>query len=210
MLRLVHKFQQAYDDAARNDKSVILEDIIGQIRSNGGKFMENLEESTDTTKSCWQEVSHETAYKKVSHAFRSNRKVQLQHSEQQHQPMTKKQKNGKASKKSKNSEEHSQQYNMAAMGMPPMGNAGFPFFAPGMGFMPGFMPPGPWVAGGGPMSPELAQAQHAFWQQQQAIMMGNTGTGDANPALDPAATPGISSENGGGIVKEEGINVEAV
>jgi hypothetical protein len=219
MLELVHKFQEAYDNAQRNDKSVILEDIIGQIQSNGGKFMENIEfeenkGSKTTTQSCWQEVTHETAYKKVSHAFRSNRKVQLQHNQQEdpNQPpamkTTKKQKGGSSKKKTKkntpNEMDPNQQYNnMATMGMPAMANGAFPFFAPnGMGYMPGFMP-GPWVGGGGP---EMAHAQQAFWaQQQQAFMMGNTGN------VDPSSLPGgASSETAAAEVKDETMNVEEV
>eukprot|EP00539_Tryblionella_compressa_P011872 CAMPEP_0178812878 /NCGR_PEP_ID=MMETSP0745-20121128/20065_1 /TAXON_ID=913974 /ORGANISM="Nitzschia punctata, Strain CCMP561" /LENGTH=184 /DNA_ID=CAMNT_0020473709 /DNA_START=1 /DNA_END=556 /DNA_ORIENTATION=+ len=151
MLRLVYHYQNDYDAAHRADKCKIVEDIIGTLKSAGGRFMEHVDsgkkdDSGNRTDSHWVEVDHTTAYKKVSHAFRSHRKSSLQPHE----------------KKTKSTDEAV----LATKTNPYFGGGMLPFQGmTGMGGLPygGFFPDG------SPMNPASVQAQPALWAHQQAI-----------------------------------------
>jgi hypothetical protein len=134
MLQLVYKYCDAYDSAPRADKSIIVENIIGSIKSNGGRFLESTEQGPSSDSSNmnsnnkslsgeWREVPHATAYNKVSHAFRSYRRS------------TGKTTNSSGSKKK--NEKTSTNNNSLSVTPMAVGEVGvgshFPFFAPGGG-----------------------------------------------------------------------------
>lgn len=59
----------AYEAANRLEKTYITEQIVEAIMSSDGRFLKR-DDGGD-----WEEVDHETARKKVAHAFRNRRKL---------------------------------------------------------------------------------------------------------------------------------------
>jgi len=71
MLGLVDKYRERYQQAERKEKHDIVEEVMGIIGGNGGRFLRRVD-----YENYWIEVSHAIAYRKVGHAFRSKaRKV---------------------------------------------------------------------------------------------------------------------------------------
>jgi hypothetical protein len=57
---------ETYLQAEQNRKDYIIEEVMGTIRNNGGRFLSRVE-----YENCWEEVSHLIAYRK---AGQSNKK----------------------------------------------------------------------------------------------------------------------------------------
>jgi hypothetical protein len=57
---------ETYLQAEQNRKDYIIEEVMGTIRNNGGRFLSRVE-----YENYWEEVSHSIAYRKVGHVFRS-------------------------------------------------------------------------------------------------------------------------------------------
>mmetsp|Transcript_1997 Transcript_1997/g.3577 ORF Transcript_1997/g.3577 Transcript_1997/m.3577 type:complete len:167 (+) Transcript_1997:2-502(+) len=124
------------------------------------------DDSGNRTDSHWVEVDHTTAYKKVSHAFRSHRKSSLQ----PHEKKTKS--TDRSSTSNQKYQENSSPYPYGVM--PPMMGMPNPYFGGGM--LPfqgmtgmGGLPYGGFFPDGSPMNPASVQAQPALWAHQQAI-----------------------------------------
>lgn len=66
MLTIVDKYRERYQTAERKEKHDIVEEVMGIITGNGGKFLRRLD-----YENYWIEVPHAVAYRKVGHAFRS-------------------------------------------------------------------------------------------------------------------------------------------
>lgn len=58
-----------YENANRLEKTYITEKIVEAIKGSDGRFLKRDEGGE------WEEVDHETARKKVAHAFRNRRKL---------------------------------------------------------------------------------------------------------------------------------------
>ncbi|KAG7348149.1 hypothetical protein IV203_016854 [Nitzschia inconspicua] len=69
MLRVVDSYRSKYHDVERSCKNEIVEEVLRVVKSNGGRFLERIE---DFENSYWSEVEHSIAYRKIGHAFRSN------------------------------------------------------------------------------------------------------------------------------------------
>jgi hypothetical protein len=74
MLGIVDMYRKRYHESERAYKHEIIEEVLSHIRSNGGRFLERVD---DFENSFWNEVPHSIAYRKVGHAFRSNARKQL-------------------------------------------------------------------------------------------------------------------------------------
>jgi len=66
---LVSEYAEQFDKASRHEKTLLTETIVHQIKMSGARFLKRDEGGE------WEEVDHETARKKVAHAFRNRRKV---------------------------------------------------------------------------------------------------------------------------------------
>ncbi|CAJ1932760.1 unnamed protein product [Cylindrotheca closterium] len=69
MLLLVKKYGDQYDGATRGEKSRIAGSIVQQIKSEGGRFVQPLEEGG------WEEIPNEVARSKVAKCFRNSRRT---------------------------------------------------------------------------------------------------------------------------------------
>ena len=66
---LVSEYAEEFDKASRHEKTLLTETIVHQIKVSGARFLKRDDGGE------WEEVDHETARKKVAHAFRNRRKV---------------------------------------------------------------------------------------------------------------------------------------
>ena len=66
---LVSEYAEEFDKASRHEKTLLTETIVHQIKMSGARFLKRDDGGE------WEEVDHETARKKVAHAFRNRRKV---------------------------------------------------------------------------------------------------------------------------------------
>jgi hypothetical protein len=64
MLQLVDHHREEYNTTERASKNAIVERLICLIKSEGGRFLERVDECGNDA--YWSEVPHATAYKKVS------------------------------------------------------------------------------------------------------------------------------------------------
>ena len=62
-------YAKVYDQASRNEKTLMAEWIVKQMRSSVGRFLKHNDDID-----CWEEVDDLEARKKVAHAFRNRRK----------------------------------------------------------------------------------------------------------------------------------------
>mmetsp|Transcript_53777 Transcript_53777/g.60077 ORF Transcript_53777/g.60077 Transcript_53777/m.60077 type:complete len:518 (+) Transcript_53777:140-1693(+) len=69
MLGLIDQYKQQYNESPRDQKRPIVEEIIGILSSDGGRFLRRYNEDVNST--WWTEVPKFVAFDKVSHAFRS-------------------------------------------------------------------------------------------------------------------------------------------
>lgn len=76
---MVDSYRPKYNVSERSYKHQIIEEVLSVVKSNGGRFLEKID---DFSKSYWSEVEHSVAYRKIGHAFRSNaRKLSAQRRE---------------------------------------------------------------------------------------------------------------------------------
>jgi hypothetical protein len=148
MLRVVDMYRVKYHQAERAYKHEIIEEVLGLIRSQGGRFLERVDEREN---SYYNEVTDSVAYRKIGHAFRSNARIKSANRSLQAQFRT----NGNGS-------------TIGGLPMPvgffphmgggpPMfGMMGFTGSGPMFGMMPGMMGP-QGVAGGGTPPPGFMQ-----------------------------------------------------
>jgi hypothetical protein len=66
---IVRMAMDKYENANRMEKTHITEKIVGTIKETDGRFLKRDDGGE------WEEVDHETARKKVAHAFRNRRKL---------------------------------------------------------------------------------------------------------------------------------------
>jgi hypothetical protein len=64
MLQLVDHHREEYNSTERASKNGVIERLIHIIKSNGGRFLERIDEGGNDD-AYWSEVPHATAYKKV-------------------------------------------------------------------------------------------------------------------------------------------------
>lgn len=69
MLGLIDRFKRQYNESPRDQKRPIVEEIIGILSSDGGRFLRRYNDDVSST--WWTVVSQQIAFDKVSHAFRS-------------------------------------------------------------------------------------------------------------------------------------------
>ena len=69
MLGLIDQYKRQYNESPRDQKRPIVEEIIGILSSEGGRFLRRYNEDVNST--WWTEVPRQVAFDKVSHAFRS-------------------------------------------------------------------------------------------------------------------------------------------
>ncbi|KAL3925509.1 MAG: hypothetical protein SGARI_005829, partial [Bacillariaceae sp.] len=69
MLGLIDQYKQQYAESPRDRKRPIVEEIIGMLTTDGGRFLKRYSE--DVNSNWWVEVTRQVAFDKVSHAFRS-------------------------------------------------------------------------------------------------------------------------------------------
>lgn len=62
-------YRAKYHESERAYKHDIIEQVLKIVQSNGGRFLERID---DFENSYWSEVTHSVAYRKLGHAFRSN------------------------------------------------------------------------------------------------------------------------------------------
>jgi hypothetical protein len=74
-------YRKRYHESERAYKHEIIEEVLKIISSNGGRFLERID---DFENSYWNEVPHSVAYRKIGHAFRSNaRRHSMEKAQQQ-------------------------------------------------------------------------------------------------------------------------------
>lgn len=66
---MVAGYADEFENSSRLKKTQMTEKIVCEILASGGRFLKRDESGL------WEEVDHETARKKVAHAFRNRRKV---------------------------------------------------------------------------------------------------------------------------------------
>eukprot|EP00539_Tryblionella_compressa_P007001 CAMPEP_0178772550 /NCGR_PEP_ID=MMETSP0744-20121128/22612_1 /TAXON_ID=913974 /ORGANISM="Nitzschia punctata, Strain CCMP561" /LENGTH=536 /DNA_ID=CAMNT_0020429255 /DNA_START=202 /DNA_END=1812 /DNA_ORIENTATION=- len=74
MHRIVSEYRERYLNSSRNDKAVLIHEVIGRVKQDGARFLKRMGNSD-----LWVEVDNETVYDKVSHALRgqaNNRRQQ--------------------------------------------------------------------------------------------------------------------------------------
>ena len=69
MLGLIDQYKRQYNESPRDQKRPIVEEIIGILSNDGGRFLRRYNEDVNST--WWTEVPRQVAFDKVSHAFRS-------------------------------------------------------------------------------------------------------------------------------------------
>lgn len=69
MLSYIDQYKRQYNESPRDQKRPIVEEIIGILTSDGGRFLRRYNEDVNST--WWTEVPKQVAFDKVSHAFRS-------------------------------------------------------------------------------------------------------------------------------------------
>mmetsp|Transcript_31340 Transcript_31340/g.73798 ORF Transcript_31340/g.73798 Transcript_31340/m.73798 type:complete len:599 (+) Transcript_31340:150-1946(+) len=69
MLSYIDQYKRQYNESPRDQKRPIVEEIIGILTRDGGRFLRRYNEDTNST--WWTEVPKQVAFDKVSHAFRS-------------------------------------------------------------------------------------------------------------------------------------------
>ncbi|KAG7373601.1 hypothetical protein IV203_034325 [Nitzschia inconspicua] len=75
MLGLIDQYKQQYSESPRDRKRPIVEEIIGMLTADGGRFLRRYNE--DVNSNWWIEVNRQVAFDKVSHAFRSRGRPKL-------------------------------------------------------------------------------------------------------------------------------------
>jgi len=68
--RIVDRYRETYLASPRRNKSMIVRQIINEIKSTGAKFIRRADHPDESTDDVWVEVDDKTAYTKVSHALR--------------------------------------------------------------------------------------------------------------------------------------------
>lgn len=78
MLGLIDQYGVQYRESPRDQKRPIVEEIIGILSNEGGRFLRRFNEDANST--WWIEVDKKVAFDKVSHAFRSRARPKQPHS----------------------------------------------------------------------------------------------------------------------------------
>lgn len=63
MLQLIDQYKQQYSESPRDRKRPIVEEIIGLLKEDGGRFLKRYNEDVNST--WWVEVSNQVAFDKV-------------------------------------------------------------------------------------------------------------------------------------------------
>jgi hypothetical protein len=81
MREVVDRYRARYDTAERETKRPIVEEVMDEIKRDGGRFLRRKEDEKagdGDEEDFWVEVNFPVAFEKVSHAFRSKRRTTSQ------------------------------------------------------------------------------------------------------------------------------------
>jgi hypothetical protein len=81
MREVVDRYRARYDTAERETKRPIVEEVMDEIKRDGGRFLRRKEDKKageGDEEDFWVEVNFPVAFEKVSHAFRSKRRTTSQ------------------------------------------------------------------------------------------------------------------------------------